>query len=274
MNQLPATERMLSLLGQWQQIDDRRYVFLNCYYLMTSNMLRAIQAGEFRDSYWVGHLLEHFAGYYFNALDAYDAGQAAATEERLPGEAGQAAATEGRLFGKAGQANGHVGGAPAVWRFTFDAACNPKMHVMQHLLLGINAHINCDLVFAVADLLEPEWAALNPQQRQMRYTDHCHVNHVIAVTIDSVQDTVVERFSPAMNLVDKGLGPLDEWAAVKLITFYRDRVWKQAIRLVELPPSEARQALRQEVEQTSLSRAHLIAAEDVGASLKRLFVHG
>lgn len=61
---------MNELLQQWEQTDDRRAIFLGCYALMTRNMLAGLNTGQFHDPRWVRALLEHFAGYYFDALDA------------------------------------------------------------------------------------------------------------------------------------------------------------------------------------------------------------
>jgi hypothetical protein len=232
-----VVERMSGLVSQWEAAGDRRSIFLSCYRLMTGNMLAAIQAGEFRDGQWISALLEHFAGYYFNALQAYEAWPST---------------------------------APAVWRVTFDVARDPKPHVLQNLMLGINAHINYDLIFAIADLLEPEWEKLSQEMREGRYADHCHVNRVIARTVDSVQDTIVERYSPGMDLVDRGFGPLDEWAISRLITAFREHVWRQALHRVEAGTVEQREHLRHEVETECLALADLVSSYDVVSALKKV----
>jgi len=42
---------------------------------------------------------------------------------------------------------------------------------VQNLILGVNAHINYDLVLATADMLEPEWSQLDEERRQARHDD-------------------------------------------------------------------------------------------------------
>ena len=64
--------RMLELVQRWQQAADQRFIFLDCYALMTRNMLAALAGTEFMDSGWVDRLLHRFAEYYFTALDAYE----------------------------------------------------------------------------------------------------------------------------------------------------------------------------------------------------------
>ena len=225
LNPPPVTQRMQSLVQHWEAASDRRSIFLSCYMLMTLNMLAAIDIGEFNDSIWVNGLLHRFADYYFDALEAYERDSPA---------------------------------TPAVWRLTHDAARRPETQVLQNLLLGVNAHINYDLVLTLVDVLEREWAGLPTSHRARCYADHCHVNDVIGRTIDAVQDRVIERLTPAMDLVDKLLGPLDEWMISRLITRWRDEVWGQAVQLMETPEPGERERLRRQVEAASLRRANAI----------------
>lgn len=221
----PAIEHMQSLLEGWESAGDRRCVFLDCYNQMTGNMLLAIQAGEFHDNDWVLKLLEHFADYYFNALQDY---------EQLPQY------------------------APIVWQVAFEVAQDSQAHVLKHLMLGINAHINYDLVFALEDVLRDEWASLPPNLRAQRYEDHCRVNDVIARTLDSVQDSVVERFAPKMDLIDTLMGQIDERLATILIAAFRDRVWQMAVKRLEAEGAGEQERIRSEVERSSLQLAQAI----------------
>jgi hypothetical protein len=141
---------------------------------------------------------------------------------------------------------------------------------LQNLLLGVNAHINYDLVLALVDMLEPEWAELSEDRLQGRYDDHCHINRVIGRTIDTVQDNVIERQAPAMDLIDKLLGPLDEWTISRLISHWRDEVWEQALRLLSTSALEERERLRQEIEAVTLKRSDVILFKEGAAGLRRL----
>ena len=88
--------------------------------MMTNNMLIAIDQDEFHDPEWVSILLHRFADYYFEALDKYEAGDIQ---------------------------------TPVVWEVAHDAATERKIFVLQNLLLGVNAHINYDLVVTLVELL-------------------------------------------------------------------------------------------------------------------------
>lgn len=228
VNPSNVVARMQQIISPWEAAGDRRAIFLSCYALMTGNMLAAVESGAFEDNRWVNALLHRFANYYFDALEAYERS---------------------------------AEGAPKVWRLTFQAARQPRTHVMQHLLLGINAHINYDMVFALNDLLAPEWAHLSPEQRTARYRDHCQVNEIIYQTIDSVQDQVVERYQASMDLVDKLLGPVDEWLTIRLITAWRDQVWDDSVGILQCASESDRQVLRHQVEQHSVERAQAILGE-------------
>ena len=215
-------EQMQSLVENWQSTADRRATFLTCYQMMTSNMQQAIDGGEFNDPEWVYSLLQQFAGYYFHALEAYEANQP---------------------------------DTPAIWRQAFDATRQPDTRTLQNLLLGMNAHINYDLIFTLVDMLEPEWAQLSSDERQGRYDDHCHVNAVIHRTIDAVQDTIIEPDTPLMEVADRLFGGVDEWIVGRMITQWRDEVWEEARLLMDSPSPDERQRIRQTIEDQAMQRA-------------------
>lgn len=93
---------------------------------------------------------------------------------------------------------------------------------------------------------------MNEEQRATRFGDYCHVNDIIGRTIDDVQDQVLEPAMPEMDIVDKLLGPLDEWLVSGLITRWRETVWQNAARLLEAKDDNERQALLQGVEEEAL----------------------
>lgn len=185
---------MTAQIAVWDEAGDGRAVFLDCYARMTTAVDDALVAGEFGDGPWVAELLDRFAGYYFSTLD----------DER-------------------------AGPVPEPWVVAHTAALGRRSTVLQLLLAGVNAHINYDLVLTLVDLLDDEWMDLDEDGRERRRADYDHINRVISTTADGVQDFVVERRAPGLDLFDKILGPLDERIAVKVLTGWRTRVWSQAI---------------------------------------------
>jgi hypothetical protein len=219
--------RMQTLMEGWEAARNRRAIFLTCYLMMTRNMIAYADDGGFHDTPWMNALLYRFIEYYFDALDAYDREAAA---------------------------------APAAWRHAFEADQQPDVHVLQNLMLGVNAHISYDLIYALLDVLRPDWNTLDEAHRAQRYQDYVIVNRVICATLDAVQDGVVERYSPAMNWVDRGFGRLDEWMSERMIARWREDSWESALALLAAPEADL-DLLRAEVEARAVRRADAIRGE-------------
>jgi hypothetical protein len=196
-------DRMQELAEAWGP-DDRRALFASAYGAMTANVVDTLGSGTFLDDDWVAGLLERFADYYFVAVEGYD---------RDPGE------------------------SSAPWRVAFDACRDPSLHPLRPLMLGINAHINYDLAFTLRDVLA-NWPALDGDARRARRADHDAVNAVIRTTIDAVQDDVVAVVDRRMYVLDRMLGPLDEFVFASLIADWRSDTWDDAVALLEAPPTE------------------------------------
>ena len=220
-------DKMAAQVATWQASSDQRAIFLDCYLRMTRNMFAAIDAAEFRDAVWVARLLHRFAGYYFAALRAYEG-------DRLS--------------------------TSPVWRIAHDAAGDQQTLALQNLFLGVNAHINYDLVLTLVDLLGPVWVRLDETERLRCYADYTHVNDVIARTLDSVQDEIVEPAMPALRIVDALLGRVDEWATARLITGWRAEVWQHAVAILETTDPARCEEQRQAVESATVQRAAWVLA--------------
>jgi hypothetical protein len=220
---------MQELIMHWEAATDRRSIFLSCYCMMTENMLAAIERGEFKDPAWVDRLLHDFADYYFAALQAYDDNPAS---------------------------------APRVWRVAHDFTQDEHAWALQELLLGVNAHINYDLVLTLAGLLQPEWGRLSENQRSERHSDYCYVNDIIGGTIDAVQDQVLEPAMPWMDLIDRLLGRGDERLISRLLMGWRDRVWDYSMEMLKAESTDERTRLVQQVEAEALKLARAIMLSD------------
>lgn len=220
----PILIKMSQYVENWKSAKDPRYIFLSCYHLMSTNMVSAISKKEFHDVVWVDKLLRRFADYYFEGLTCYDCG----------------------------------GLTPKVWDRAHKATRDNDLSELQFLILGVNAHINYDLVLALYDLLKPEWNTLSETQQKYRYEDHHHVNYVIASTIDRVQDEILEPLNPKLKWVDTLLGRMDEYLISKLITSWREDVWENTQMLLKIKQPEDQEAFRLQLEKTVLKRADTI----------------
>jgi hypothetical protein len=220
-NHINIVQKMTDQARYWEERQDKRAVFLQCYTMMSANMLDALKAQRFQDNAWVERLLHRFADYYFDALACYDCGEE----------------------------------VPLVWQNVHEAAAHNKLHVLQHLLLGVNAHINYDLVLTLEEILRDEWFDLSEEMRKKRYQDHCMVNTIIAETIDKVQDDVIEEYSPIMDLVDKVFGRQDERIFISLISSWREHVWENALKLIECTDDVKRKYHLNKLENAVLRRS-------------------
>ncbi|MCI4669495.1 MAG: DUF5995 family protein [Bacteroidia bacterium] len=221
---MDIVNRMDSLAKEWENLNDNRAIFLRCYCMMTQNMVVALDAKRFQDEEWVRHMLGRFAEYYFDALACFDCGEE----------------------------------VPNAWKYVHEAAEQEDLHVLQHLFLGVNAHINYDLVLTLYEILRPEWYMLPDSKRENRYKDHLLVNTIIAETIDKVQDEVVEKHAPGMDIIDKLMGRLDEKLIAGMISNWRKSVWKHTLQLLESKGGESVQAQILEIEEDVMKKARWI----------------
>jgi hypothetical protein len=220
----PTLNKMKEYIKQWKSVNDSRYIFLSCYYMMSSNMLNSIENEEFHDSIWVGRLLNKFADYYFEGLTCFECGE----------------------------------NVPKVWLETHNATNKKMLSELQMLLLGVNAHINYDLVLSLYDMLRCEWTNLSEAQINERFEDHCYVNSVIAKTIDRVQDEILEPLNPTLQWADRIFFRLDEYLISKLIRSWRNDVWEKSVKLLGMKDDNEREVYRREIEQDVLKLGNTI----------------
>ncbi len=116
------------------------------------------------------------------------------------------------------------------WQTTFNAAKRFDLLVLQHLLMGMNAHINLDLGIAAA-------AAVEPAELPKLEADFNKINELLVAKIDAMQDQL-GKISPLLFLVD-WFGKRDDerFAAFSLVKA-RNNAWKAANRLAQLSPIE------------------------------------
>lgn len=123
----------------------------------------------------------------------------------------------------------------ACWRGAFEAGSNRRPVILQHLLAGMNAHINLDLAAAAA-------ATCPGQEIQSLKTDFDRINQVLAELVDPVERELAE-VSPWIGLIGT-FGGHAEGAVVNFdIRAARDLAWKRALRLADLQESEEDVAL-------------------------------
>ena len=114
------------------------------------------------------------------------------------------------------------------WRTSFRAAQSWHPIVLQHLLLGINAHINLDLGIAAAR------TSPGKQLAGLRQ-DFDSINDILSAMLDDVQGKLT-LVSPWMSLIDLAGGRTDEAILNFSIKRAREAAWRVAERLAPLSP--------------------------------------
>ncbi len=125
----------------------------------------------------------------------------------------------------------HGEAASKSWVFAFNCAPQWPPIVLQHLLLGMNAHINLDLGAAADETcLGTELAGLK--------RDFDEINNILAAMVGGVRYQL-SQISPWMRLLDL-VGARTQDAIINFsIDRARDFAWSVAERLAPLGPEEA-----------------------------------
>lgn len=114
------------------------------------------------------------------------------------------------------------------WALAFDTAGQAAPLVLQHLLLGMNAHINLDLGIVAAELGR-EGSSLASLEG-----DFVAINDVLGELVDRCQQAVAAA-SPVVSLADRLLGDADEKATAFSLRVAREGAWAFAQRLDAAP---------------------------------------
>ena len=154
-----AIDEMDRIIDRAVATRDARGWFAVVYRAVTARVRDGIAAGEYDDAERMERFDVRFARYWLDAHAAWDRGQPVA----------------------------------ASWRCSFEAAARPGI-ILQHLLLGMNAHINLDLGVAAA--------ATCPGAGVVELRDDFErINDVLAELVDEMQ-AAIAAVSPMTRLVD------------------------------------------------------------------------
>ena len=113
------------------------------------------------------------------------------------------------------------------WKFSFEAPGKFRLLILQHLLLGMNAHINLDLGIAAHK-------AAGTDSIHVLKTDFMRINDILGGLMDAVQAEVA-KFSPWLGVIDRVGGRMDERIFGFSMKRARDFSWLLAIELHSFP---------------------------------------
>jgi hypothetical protein len=143
-------------------------------------------------------------------------------------------------------ANDHAHG-PRCWQACWNVAADQRLLIVQHLLLGINAHVNYDLPRAVVEIADERGDLLSIRH------DFDTVNDVLAATyVDVIKD--LDRVSRWVN----GAARLGGGRAFNFsLALARTRAWQAAAAMYPLS-AEGRRAYSEQLDQLVSVLAYLI----------------
>ena len=174
------------------------------------------QPGFFADAAWVNREDAVFAEYYFAAYD--------------------------------GWAGGRRETVPRAWIIALDAARARRVTGVGNLLLGMNAHINRDLPYALADV------GLTAVGGSSRKPDHDRVNNFLQAVTGPLAAELAARFDPASFPVEAGDG------LFPLLVTWREHAWQNAELLAVAPTETVRAAVAAQIDAWAAVQANTIMA--------------
>lgn len=111
------------------------------------------------------------------------------------------------------------------WAKAFFISENKSMLVLQHLLMGMNAHINLDLGISAAEISTKE----NIHQLK---NDFNKINEILSSQVEEVQFGLSSIWKPLKKILSK-TGQLDNHLVDFSMKIARDGSWKFAVELVQ-----------------------------------------
>lgn len=188
---MKTIEEVLKKLDEiiiWSKENKSTIGYFACTYrIMTAQVLKGIQQKKFEDNPRMTLLDIAFATRYLEAWENYSKGKKCTN----------------------------------AWFLAFEASRNKDLLILQHIFLGMNAHINLDLGISAASIMPNR--KINPLK-----TDFERINSVIASINQNVQDSLNKICYP-VNLIDKLSKGKDNAVLDFAISKARDTSWATAV---------------------------------------------
>lgn len=115
------------------------------------------------------------------------------------------------------------------WQVAFKLCRSWRPLVIQHLFVGMNAHISLDLGIAAAEV--------QPENLDSLHADFNKINEVLGALVNQVQDELSQVF-PLLKPIDWLAGGTDEKIAEFAMGIARDAAWEVAKTYASLPPNQ------------------------------------
>lgn len=121
------------------------------------------------------------------------------------------------------------------WQKTFDLSDNYWPIVLQHLLMGMNAHINLDLGIAAVEVSDGK-------NLTDLGNDFNRINEILSSLVHEVEDDLSAVW-PALKFILKHTGKVDDYLVDFSMKLARDGAWKFANQLAAVPDSDRELAI-------------------------------
>ncbi|MFB7338139.1 DUF5995 family protein [Streptomyces adustus] len=195
---------------------DRVGYFAALYRQVTVEVRAAIHGGRFEDGARMDRFDTLFGNRYFDAYDAWRRDRS----------------------------------GPRCWRETFGLLDDADTVIVQHLILGVNAHINLDLAVAAAR------TGPGKAVHALRH-DFLLINDILTRVVLAVQDSL-DALSPFLSLLDKVGARTDERILDFSVRQSREEAWHNAVLLAG-QSKEQREATIERLDVRAAVLARLIA---------------
>jgi len=220
----------LTEIVEWSKHNKSRCgYFAALYRKVTIRVKEGIENGEFEDGPRMEKLDVIFANRYLQAFDYYHGGRETTHS----------------------------------WRLAFDNSARWRPIVLQHLLLGMNAHIDLDLGIAAAE-------AAGESSLDDLKNDFNQINSILASLVDNVQNELAQVW-PLLKILDRMAGKFDESLANLGMKFTRGRAWQVATALHPLA-SEQRAEKILALDGDVVKRGELMLGPGLWPQLVLLFI--
>jgi len=200
----PSTVEAIDRLLAWSRAEHSRIGFFAAlYWHVAVAEGKSLAEGKFKDPVLFTRVSEVFFGRYLTAVDRFR--------------------------------NASPEPPSSSWLVSFEAARDADLIVVQHLLLGANAHINFDLSIAIAECVAPaQMAAFRP--------DFEYLNEVFRGVIrTTVAD--ISRVSRVLSSVGLVTGRGEDILIGFSLRRAREGAWKAAGELAAMTPAERTAAI-------------------------------
>jgi hypothetical protein len=211
----------------------QRRIFIKTYQRTTQAVGGAVDSAFFEDPEWVVRWDIAFADMFIVAHDADQAGLS----------------------------------VPRPWRLAFQA--DPKLPILIHLLLGMNAHINYDLPQATLSVITDQ-DFQDPLLIDRRRRDHERIDRILASRVTAEDHAI----GGTRSLLDRILTPANRLSSRRFLHEARQKVWLNVAELQQarLDGGDTYQARLAELE--VLSAAKIADLLRPGQVLLRLALTG